>query len=47
MAKLKTLQDNGIDAYPVGQAPSHTVAEALDESDETTGHRGRAHPAPA
>ena len=24
--KLKALQDNGIDAYPVGQPPSHTVA---------------------
>lgn len=35
MAKLKTLQDSGIDAYPVGQAPSHTVAQAL-ESDDTT-----------
>ncbi len=29
MAKLKTLQANGIDAYPVGQAPSHTVAQAV------------------
>ena len=29
MAKLKSLQDNGVDAYPVGEAPSHTVAEAL------------------
>ena len=28
MAKLKSLQDNGVDAYPVGQAPSHTIAEA-------------------
>ena len=26
MAKLKDLQDSGVDAYPVGQAPSHTVA---------------------
>ncbi|WP_199255890.1 bifunctional lysylphosphatidylglycerol synthetase/lysine--tRNA ligase LysX [Mycolicibacterium mengxianglii] len=33
MAKLKTLQDNGIDAYPVGQAPSHTVAQALESAD--------------
>jgi lysyl-tRNA synthetase class 2 len=33
MAKLKALQDNGIDAYPVGQAPSHTVAEAVDAAD--------------
>ena len=30
MAKLKALQANGIDAYPVGQAPSHTVAQAVD-----------------
>jgi len=29
MAKLKALQEDGIDAYPVGQAPSHTVAQAL------------------
>lgn len=29
MAKLKTLQDNGVDAYPVGEAPSHTVEQAL------------------
>ncbi|TPG32166.1 bifunctional lysylphosphatidylglycerol synthetase/lysine--tRNA ligase LysX [Mycolicibacterium hodleri] len=30
MAKLKSLQDKGIDAYPVGKAPSHTVAQALE-----------------
>ena len=30
MAKLKTLQDSGIDAYPVGEAPSHTVLAAID-----------------
>jgi lysyl-tRNA synthetase, class II len=35
MAKLKSLQDSGIDAYPVGQPPSHTVAEALDADDGT------------
>lgn len=29
MAKLKALQDNGVDAYPVGEAPSHTVEQAL------------------
>lgn len=29
MAKLKSLQDSGIDAYPVGEAPSHTVQQAL------------------
>ncbi|RAV02094.1 bifunctional lysylphosphatidylglycerol synthetase/lysine--tRNA ligase LysX [Mycolicibacter senuensis] len=30
MAKLKSLQDSGVDAYPVGAPPSHTVAQALD-----------------
>src|SRR3954470_3307220 len=30
MAKLKSLQDSGVDAYPVGDAPSHTVAQAID-----------------
>jgi len=30
MAKLKSLQDNGIDPYPVGEPPSHTVAEAVE-----------------
>lgn len=29
MAKLKALQENGVDAYPVGEAPSHTVEQAL------------------
>ncbi|ORB01283.1 lysine--tRNA ligase [Mycolicibacter minnesotensis] len=29
MAKLKSLQDNDVDAYPVGDPPSHTVAQAL------------------
>src|SRR4051812_5849552 len=33
MAKLKVLQDSGVDAYPVGQPPSHTVAEAVGETD--------------
>ena len=36
MAKLKALQDSGIDAYPVGQAPSHTVAQALTAPDDIT-----------
>jgi lysyl-tRNA synthetase class 2 len=36
MAKLKALQAGGVDAYPVGQAPSHTVAQAL-EVDEVAG----------
>jgi lysyl-tRNA synthetase, class II len=36
MSKLKTLRRNGIDAYPVGQPPSHTVAQALDSADGTT-----------
>jgi lysyl-tRNA synthetase class 2 len=34
MAKLKSLQDNGVDAYPVGQAPSHTVAQAVGAGDD-------------
>ena len=29
LTKLKTLRENGVDAYPVGEAPSHTVAQAL------------------
>jgi lysyl-tRNA synthetase class 2 len=33
MAKLKDLQDSGVDAYPVGQPPSHTVAEAVGDTD--------------
>jgi len=41
MAKLKTLQDNGIDAYPVGQAPSHTVVQAIDTDDVTVSVAGR------
>ena len=36
MAKLKALQDSGIDAYPVGRAPSHTVAQALTAPDDIT-----------
>ena len=35
LAKLKTLQDNGIDAYPVGRPPSHTIAEALESAPDT------------
>ena len=35
MAKLKGLQDSGVDAYPVGQPPSHTVATAVDAADGT------------
>jgi lysyl-tRNA synthetase class 2 len=35
MSKLKALQDSGIDAYPVGQPPSHTVAQALSIEDHT------------
>ena len=34
MAKLKSLQDSGVDAYPVGEAPSHTVAQAVDAADD-------------
>jgi lysyl-tRNA synthetase class 2 len=34
MAKLKTLQRNGIDAYPVGSPPSHTIVQALNADDQ-------------
>src|SRR6478752_5706535 len=30
MAKLKALQDSGIDAYPVGEEPSHTILAAVE-----------------
>ncbi|MEZ0353333.1 bifunctional lysylphosphatidylglycerol synthetase/lysine--tRNA ligase LysX [Mycobacterium sp. pR1184] len=36
LTKLRTLQRNGIDAYPVGSAPSHTIARALDSDDQDT-----------
>ncbi|WP_099023200.1 bifunctional lysylphosphatidylglycerol synthetase/lysine--tRNA ligase LysX [Mycolicibacterium palauense] len=35
MAKLRSLQSQGVDAYPVGRAPSHTVTEALRCPDGT------------
>ncbi len=35
MAKLKALQAEGVDAYPVGSPPSHTVAQALEAGDGT------------
>jgi lysyl-tRNA synthetase class 2 len=34
MAKLKALQDSGVDAYPVGEEPSHTIAQAIDAGDD-------------
>jgi lysyl-tRNA synthetase, class II len=36
LTKLKVLQGNGVDAYPVGSPPSHTVAQALDADDQAT-----------
>ena len=36
MTKLKTLQHTGVDAYPVGTPPSHTVAQAIDADDQDT-----------
>ncbi|MGB9251435.1 MAG: bifunctional lysylphosphatidylglycerol synthetase/lysine--tRNA ligase LysX [Mycobacterium sp.] len=36
LSKLKALQDSGIDAYPVGTPPSHTVAQALGTEDQTS-----------
>ncbi len=41
MAKLKALQDRGIDAYPVGKAPSHTIAQALETAGESVTVSGR------
>jgi lysyl-tRNA synthetase class 2 len=35
MAKLRALQAQGIDAYPVGSPPSHTVAQASDAEEGT------------
>jgi lysyl-tRNA synthetase class 2 len=34
MAKLRNLQDRGVDAYPVGSPPTHTVAAALCAGDD-------------
>src|SRR5262249_22718227 len=34
LTKLKALQASGVDAYPVGEAPSHTVAQAVDAGDD-------------
>ena len=36
LTKLKTLQRTGVDAYPVGTPPSHSVAQALDANDQDT-----------
>ena len=36
MAKLKALRDKGVDAYPVGRPPTHTIAEALAADDGVT-----------
>ena len=36
MAKLAGLQADGVDPYPVGCAPSHTIADTIDESEGTT-----------
>jgi lysyl-tRNA synthetase class 2 len=35
MAKLQALQEQGIDAYPVGSPPTHTVAAAIRAADDT------------
>ena len=42
MAKLKALQDSGVDAYPVGEAPSHTVLAGDRLRRRRHGDRGRA-----
>jgi lysyl-tRNA synthetase, class II len=39
MDKLRALQHGGVEPYPIGRAPSHTVSQALDlspEADEET-----------
>ena len=36
LTKLKTLQRSGVDAYPVGSPPSHSVAQAIDADDQDT-----------
>jgi lysyl-tRNA synthetase, class II len=36
MAKLRSLQDDGVDPYPVGQAPGYTIAQAIDADDDGT-----------
>jgi lysyl-tRNA synthetase, class II len=34
LTKLKALKRSGVDAYPVGSPPSHTIAEAIDAVDK-------------
>ncbi|PQM48513.1 Lysylphosphatidylglycerol biosynthesis bifunctional protein LysX [Mycobacterium talmoniae] len=41
LAKLKTLRDRGVDAYPVGRPPSHTVAQALADDTAVVSVAGR------
>lgn len=36
LAKLQALRDQGVDAYPPGSPPTHTVAEAIAAPDGTT-----------
>jgi lysyl-tRNA synthetase class 2 len=36
LAKLRALQQSGIDAYPVGHPPNHTVVEALAADDQAS-----------
>ena len=36
LEKLTELRNNGIEAYPVGRQPSHSVAQAVAADDETT-----------
>lgn len=35
MAKLKALHERGVDPYPVGEPPTHTIAQALAADDDT------------
>nr|WP_255360769.1 bifunctional lysylphosphatidylglycerol synthetase/lysine--tRNA ligase LysX [Mycobacterium sp. 852002-40037_SCH5390672] len=34
LSKLKALQHHGVDAYPVGSPPTHTIVRALDADDQ-------------
>ena len=36
LAKLRVLRRSGVDAYPVGHPPSHTIARAMDADDQET-----------
>ena len=42
MAKLESLRANGVDAYPIGVPPTHTIAQAIDSgTDQPVSVTGR------